>query len=51
MGVVDKNRAYNSNLVEFLQFLNVVDIAEVVVKSALLRDESRGAHYKRKQNI
>jgi succinate dehydrogenase / fumarate reductase flavoprotein subunit len=46
MGIVDKSREHNSNLVDFLQFLNMLDIAEIVAESALIRDESRGAHYK-----
>lgn len=47
IGLEDKERKNNTNLVEFLQFLNILEISEIVVKSALLRDESRGAHYKK----
>ncbi len=46
MGIKDKNRKHNSNLVNFLEFLNILDISEILVESALIRDESRGAHYK-----
>jgi succinate dehydrogenase / fumarate reductase flavoprotein subunit len=46
MGIGDKNRENNSNLVEFLQFINMLGIGEVVIDSALIRDESRGAHFK-----
>jgi len=46
MGIKDKTKEYNSNLVDFLQFLNILDIGEIVVESAIIRDESRGAHYK-----
>ncbi len=46
MGIGDKNRENNSNLVEFLQFINMLEIGEVVIDSALIRDESRGAHFK-----
>ncbi len=46
IGIVDKSREYNSNLIDFLQFLNLLDIGEIIVKSAIKRDESRGAHYK-----
>jgi len=46
MGIADKTKEYNSNLVDFLQFLNILDIGEIVVESAIIRDESRGAHYK-----
>jgi succinate dehydrogenase / fumarate reductase flavoprotein subunit len=46
MGIKDKNQKDNSNLVDFLQFLNILDVGEIVVESAIIRDESRGAHYK-----
>ena len=46
IGIVDKSREHNSNLIDFLQFLNLLDIGEIIVKSAIKRDESRGAHYK-----
>lgn len=47
MGITDKNREHNSNLVDFLQFINLLEVGEVVINAALIRDESRGAHYKR----
>ena len=46
MGIGDKNRENNTNLVEFLQFQNSLEVGEVLLDSALVRDESRGAHYK-----
>ncbi len=46
MGIHDKSRENNTNLVEFLQFINMLDVGEVVIESALIRDESRGAHFK-----
>ena len=46
MGVTDKSREYNTNLVEFIEFSNLLDLAEVVVLSAIARKESRGAHYR-----
>ncbi len=46
MGIEDKSKEHNSNLINFLEFLNILDIGEIVVESALIRDESRGAHYK-----
>ena len=46
MGIKDKSREHNSNLINFLEFLNMLDVGEIVVESALIRDESRGAHYK-----
>ncbi|CAA6799178.1 MAG: Succinate dehydrogenase flavoprotein subunit (EC [uncultured Sulfurovum sp.] len=46
MGIGDKNKENNTNLVEFLQFQNMLEIGEVVLDAALVRDESRGAHFK-----
>ena len=46
MGIGDKSRENNTNLVEFLQFINILEIGEVVIDSAIIRDESRGAHFK-----
>jgi len=45
-GIVDKQRASNTNLTDFLQFLNILELGRVVVESALLREESRGAHFR-----
>ncbi|SFV60222.1 Succinate dehydrogenase flavoprotein subunit [hydrothermal vent metagenome] len=46
MGIGDKKRENNSNLVDFLQFINILEIGEVLIDSAIVRDESRGAHFK-----
>lgn len=46
MGIGDKSRIYNTNLKEFLEFKNMLDISVEVIKSAILRKESRGAHYR-----
>ena len=46
MGISDKSIQYNKNLVEFIEFLNMIEIAEIIAKSALNRKESRGAHYR-----
>ncbi len=46
IGVVDKQKEYNKNLLEFLEFRNIIDIALVVIESALNREESRGSHYR-----
>jgi succinate dehydrogenase / fumarate reductase flavoprotein subunit len=45
MGVSDKSKVYNSNLIEFIEFQNMLDICEVVIQGALERHESCGAHY------
>ena len=44
MGAKDNAQRYNTNLAEFLEFRNMLDVAEVVVTSALSRKESVGAH-------
>ena len=46
MGIGDKNKENNTNLVDFLQFQNILEVGEVVLDASLVRDESRGAHYK-----
>jgi len=46
MGLGDKSKQYNSNLIELLEFRNSIDLANIMVDSALLRKESRGAHYR-----
>ena len=43
--VSDKNQ-YNSELLTALEVINMVEIAILIVKSAILRRESRGAHYR-----
>jgi len=44
-GVSDKSKEYNTNFVEFLEFLNTLDVCEAVVSGALGREVSCGAHY------
>ena len=43
--VSDKSQ-YNSELLTALEVINMVEICILVVKSAILRRESRGAHYR-----
>lgn len=45
MGVSDASQIYNTNLVEFLEFLNILDICEETLQAALARKVSVGAHY------
>ncbi len=45
MGVNDTSKVYNTNLVEFIEFRNVLAVCEQVVASALKREVSCGAHY------
>lgn len=37
---------YNKELVEDMETVNLVRVAEILVKSAIMRRESRGAHYR-----
>jgi len=46
MGINDKSRTNNQNLVEFLEFRNTLLLAPTVISAAIARDESRGAHFK-----
>ncbi|MFA7499477.1 MAG: FAD-binding protein, partial [Sulfurimonas sp.] len=46
MGVSDKTKEYNTNLIEFLEFKNMLLLGEAVLLSAISRDESRGAHFR-----
>ena len=46
MGIEDKSNIYNTDLKEFIEFKNMLDLSVVLVTSALNRDESRGAHYR-----
>ena len=50
MGISDKSKLYNKNLVEFLEFQNILEVALLVSESALKRRESRGAHYRNDYN-
>ena len=44
MGAKDGSQRYNTNLAEFLEFRNMLDVAEDVIASAVARKESVGAH-------
>ncbi|MBN1359119.1 MAG: succinate dehydrogenase flavoprotein subunit [Sedimentisphaerales bacterium] len=44
VGVGDTNQAYNTDLLEFLESQNLLDLALVTAASAAHREESRGAH-------
>jgi succinate dehydrogenase / fumarate reductase flavoprotein subunit len=40
----DKSKQFNSEKVEILEYLNLIEIANATAYSALERKESRGAH-------
>ncbi len=46
MGIGDKNRDNNMNLIDFIEFSNALELSEILLISALNREESRGAHYR-----
>ena len=47
ISVKDKSKVYNTNLMNVLEIDFMLEIAEIVVKGALLREESRGGHARR----
>jgi succinate dehydrogenase / fumarate reductase flavoprotein subunit len=46
VGVADKARKFNLELMFALELGNILDVAEATARSALARTESRGAHYR-----
>ena len=46
IGIEDKGRVFNMALVHALELDFMLDVAEVIIVSALARKESRGAHYR-----
>ncbi len=46
MGPQDKSKIYNTNLVEFIEFENMVQLSEIILVCAISRNESRGAHFR-----
>jgi len=48
MGIGDKSKIYNTNLIGFLEFINMLEIAEVIIKSAINTKESCGSHFMEK---
>jgi succinate dehydrogenase / fumarate reductase flavoprotein subunit len=46
VSVQDKGKRYNTDLLEAIELGFLLDLAEVLVVSALARNESRGGHYR-----
>jgi len=46
MGITDNSKIYNTNLIEFLEFKNMLTISKFILLGAINRDESRGAHFR-----
>ncbi len=47
IGCKSKNRIYNREWLEALQVQSLAIVLEMIARSAILREESRGAHYRR----
>ena len=43
-GIIDKNRNYNTNLIDYLEFENLLQVAKFVATGALENETSVGAH-------
>jgi succinate dehydrogenase / fumarate reductase flavoprotein subunit len=46
IGILNKGKAFNYELMEAIELSHQLDLAEVILLSALHRRESRGAHYR-----
>jgi len=46
MGLNDKSLTNNTNLIDYLEFRNALQLAPMIISAAITRDESRGAHFK-----
>jgi succinate dehydrogenase / fumarate reductase flavoprotein subunit len=46
IGVDDKSHLFNTDIVEAFEFKNILLIAEIIARGAIMRQESRGAHYR-----
>jgi succinate dehydrogenase / fumarate reductase flavoprotein subunit len=46
VGVSDRGKVFNTELMEALELGYMLDCAETIVEGALVRQESRGAHYR-----
>ncbi len=47
LSTTSKQKRYNLEWMEAIQTRNLLDLLEVITRSALMRSESRGAHYRR----
>ncbi len=46
VAVGDKGKIFNTNLIAALELGNMLDVSEAICRGALMRKESRGAHYR-----
>jgi len=47
VSIQDKGKVFNTELIAALELGSILDLAEVIVKGALGREESRGAHFRK----
>jgi fumarate reductase flavoprotein subunit len=47
LAIDDRDRAFNTELVTALELENMLEVAETIVQSGLMRQESRGSHTRR----
>ncbi len=47
LGLADRSKVFNTEVIQALELGNMLDVAEAVARSALARRESRGAHTRR----
>lgn len=45
-GISHKSKVYNKNLIDFIEFRNILEISRLTVLCALHRNESRGSHFR-----
>ena len=43
---ISNKKEYNEKLINGLELINMIEISKLIIKSAILRKESRGAHYR-----
>jgi len=46
IGLGDRSKVYNTNLIELLKFRNSLTLSKLIIAGALQREESIGAHYR-----
>ncbi len=51
MGPKDKSKIYNTNLLEFIEFKNILELSEIILTCAIKRQESRGAHFRSDKKV
>ncbi|MGQ4555087.1 FAD-binding protein [Halobellus sp. GM3] len=47
VGVADQSRTFNTDLLQTIETRNIIDLAEAITLGALVREEFRGAHWRK----